>query len=136
MCEGVEYSWQGTMMRIYFPNPKARLPVRKKDGHIDLITWGRRKAQIGELPAGGWARHESIEKGIWNQWQPRPVKIIVDRFMEKDMEGQSHWFELTAGQWIQGLMAQHKKERRVYVVTVTPEMPDAIYDRWPRIMNA
>ncbi len=136
MSGGVEYTWQGKMMRIYFPNPKARLPVRKKDGRIELLTWGRRKAQIGELPSGGWARHESIEKGIWDKWQPRPVKIIVDRFMEKDMEGQSHWFELTAGQWIQGLVARHKNEQRVYVVTVVPEMPDAIHDRWPRIMNA
>jgi len=84
MCGGVEYSWHGTMMRIYFPNPKARLPVRKKDGCIELLTWGRRKAQIGELPAGGWARHESIEKGIWNQWQPRPVKII-DRMDTPEM---------------------------------------------------
>ena len=50
------------------------------------------------LPTGGWARHESIEKGIWDKWQPRSVKIIADRFMEKGMERQSHWFELTAGQ--------------------------------------
>ena len=136
MCGGVEYHDGGQIIRAYFPNPRARLPIRKKDGSIELLTWGRRKAQLGELPAGGWARLESIEKGVWDKWFPKPVKIIVDRFMEKDIEGQSHWFELTRGQWIQGLLAQTKNESRVYVVTVVPEMPDAIHDRWPRIMNA
>ena len=122
-------------MKIYFPNPKGCLPVRKKNGQYELIAWGRRKTQIGELPVGGWARLESIEKGVWDKWMPKPVKIIVQRFMEKDMEGQSHWFELMPGQHIQGLLAHSKNETRIYVVTVIPELPDAIHDRWPRIMN-
>lgn len=30
MCGGVEYTWQGNVMRIYFPTLKARLPAHKK----------------------------------------------------------------------------------------------------------
>lgn len=30
MCGGVEYTWQSHVMRIYFLNSKATLPVRKK----------------------------------------------------------------------------------------------------------
>ena len=55
--------------------------------------------------------------------------------MEKDIEGRSHWYELTRGQWIQGLVARNNYEQRIYVVTVEPEMEDAVHDRWPRILS-
>jgi hypothetical protein len=55
--------------------------------------------------------------------------------MEKDLEGHSHWYDLTRGQWIQGLVARHRQERRIYVVTIEPELAEAVHDRWPRIMS-
>ena len=84
---------------------------------------------------GGWARLESIRAGSWDHWQPRPVRLQLEGFMEKDIQGKSHWFELTAGQWIQGLVARHGVEQRVYVVTIHPEMPEAIHARWPRLIS-
>lgn len=135
MCGGVEYTHNNQTTRVHFPNPKALLPVRTRHGNIKLITWGRRKQQIGELPVGGWARLDSIEKGIWDRWFPKPVKIIVNQFMEKDIENNSHWFELTPGQCIQGLLARNHNEMRIYIVTIAPEMPDAIHQRWPRIIT-
>jgi len=47
------------------------------------------------------------------------------------MESHSHWYDLTKGQWLQGLIARDQQEQRVYVVTVTPELEDAVHDRWP-----
>ena len=135
MCGGVEYVYQGEKKRVYFPNPQAHLPVRLKNASIDYLPWGRRKQQLGQLPMGGWARHDSIKQGVWDKWFPKPVKIIVSQFMEKDMESNSHWFELPRGQWIQGLIAHNGNERRIYVVTITPVMDDAVHDRWPRIMS-
>jgi len=135
MCGGVEYIYQGEKRRVYFPNPNAHLPVRLKNGEIEYLPWGRRKQQLGQLPMGGWARHDSIKHGVWDKWFPKAVKIIVDQFMEKDMESNSHWFELPRGQWIQGLLARNGNEQRVYVVTITPVMEDAVHDRWPRIMS-
>ncbi|PVV05663.1 MAG: hypothetical protein B6D77_18580 [gamma proteobacterium symbiont of Ctena orbiculata] len=44
-------------------------------------------------------------------------------------------FDVTPGKWIQGLVARWEQERRVYVVTITPEMEDAAYERWPRILS-
>jgi len=38
-------------------------------------------------------------------------------------------------QWIQGLIAHNGNERRIYVVTITPVMEDAVHDRWPRVMG-
>jgi hypothetical protein len=135
MCSGVYYIINGHDMRIYFPNPQARLPVITRGGGTGLLAWGRRQAQAGQLPLGGWVRLDSIYAGRWDRWFPVPVKVPLSSFMEKDLEGHSHWYELTHGQWIQGLVARDGHERRIYVVTVEPELADAIHDRWPRIMS-
>ena len=100
------------------------------------VLWGRRKQQPGRLPLGGWARLDSIHSGRWDRWFPRPVKIRVLAFMEKDIEGSSHWFDLVEGQWIQGLLAHDGDQQRIYVVTIKPEMEGAVHDRWPRILSA
>jgi hypothetical protein len=113
MCGGASYTHNGEHMRVYFPNPKAKLPVITKESHTKLILWGRRKGQSGRLPLGGWARLDSIHAGIWDRWFPKPVKIPVQSFMEKDHEGKSHWFDLVKGQWIQGLVAIEKQEQRL-----------------------
>jgi hypothetical protein len=135
MCGGVYYTMKDQDTRVYFPNPKALLPVKTRAGGIKTLAWGRRHEQSGALPLGGWARLDSIYAGRWDRWFPVPVKIPVKSFMEKDLEGHSHWFDLTRGQWIQGLVARYQHERRVYVVTIEPELPEAVHDRWPRIMS-
>lgn len=134
MCGGVEYTYHGETIKTYFPNPETRLPIRQKTGEVVLVPWGRRKEQPSEFPLGGWARLDSIEKGVWDRYFPKPVKIIVDRFMEKDINRKSHWFDMKASAFIQGLLVQHKQEQRVYVVTIEGD-EDAVHDRWPRIIT-
>jgi hypothetical protein len=134
VCGGVLYRCNGEQIRTLFPNPHAMLPVRKRDGSVELLPWGRRKRQQGSLPLGGWARHESIQEGRWDKWNPIPVKLVIDEFMEQDIEGIDRWYAVTEGKWIQGLVATWDLERRVYVVTITPHMDDAIHGRWPRIL--
>ncbi len=72
MCGGVEvdgrYSATEKAIRIYFPNPKAALPVLQADGGVEWVTWGRRKEQPGHLPANGWARDDSITTGKWARY--------------------------------------------------------------------
>lgn len=135
MCGGVAYIAAGEELRCYFPNPHACLPVVLRSGQSVLLTWGRRRGEPGQLPLGGWARLESIRSGVWDRWQPRPVRLALRGFMEKDIEGASHWFELTPGQWVQGLVARTGAEQRVYVVTIHPQMPEALHPRWPRIVS-
>lgn len=136
MCGGVYYMLDGQEVRAFFPNPKACLPVRLRRGGIELLPWGRRQNQAGELPLGGWARLDAIYAGRWDRWMPTPVKLSIGQFMEQDIEGRSHWYDVTPGKWIQGLVARWERERRVYVVTITPEMSDAVHERWPRILSA
>ena len=137
MCGGVFFIHASREHRVYFPNPKAQLPVRSRSGGNILVPWGRRKEQAGMLPFGGWARLDAIHAGSWDRWFPRPAKIMVSQFMENDFVGNTRWFDIPRGKWIQGLVAVHGHERRVYVVTIEPEMAvaETFYDRWPRILS-
>ncbi len=136
MCDGVYFEYQGNILRMYFPNSKAMLPVQKKDGSLILMPWGRRQKQSGLLPMGGWARLDSIYSGRWDKYFPKPLKIPALSFMEKDFEGQSHWYDLNKGQYLQGLLARENNEQRIYIVTIEPELEDAnIHSRWPRVIQ-
>lgn len=138
MCGGARYTDQsGKVWTIYFPRPKAALPVLKKDGGIDWVTWGRRREE--EAPffvPGGWARLDSIQAGKWARFAPRPVLLPLRSFMEKDRQRRSHWIEVPPGEAIQGLLATYGSEARVYVVTTdTPAEYHWIHDRWPRLVE-
>ncbi len=80
---------------------------------------------------------DSIKAGKWKPWHPRPVLIAADQFMEKDHDDQSHWIPLDKRMAIQGLLAERKEEKRVYVVTMDtpPEYAWIQHDRWPRLVR-
>ncbi|MHB8088252.1 MAG: hypothetical protein ACYDH2_08365 [Anaerolineaceae bacterium] len=138
MCGGVKYTDnQNKTWTVYFPSPKAALPVLKKDGEIEWITWGKRKEENApEFPNGGWARLDSIKQGKWQRYLPRPVLIPIHSFMEKDADKVSHWFDMKPDEVLQGLLTIQDSVARVYVVTTdTPEEFTYIHDRWPRVIK-
>jgi hypothetical protein len=136
MPDGVMYSYGDETRTVYFANPQATLSVKLADGQVKLVPWGRRKTQIGHLPLGGWARLPTIYQGRWNAYMPKPVRLPILKFMEKDFEGSTHWYDVVAGNWIQGLLARENEEVRVYIVTITPELHTTCHDRWPRIVTS
>lgn len=136
MAEAVIFQFQNKIYTISFNNAKAVLPVKLKDGEIKLVTWGRRENENGELPLGGWARLFAIKNdNKWNLYLPKAVQIPVDKFMEKNFEGKSCWYEVTKGKCIQGLLAHENNEYRVYIVTVDPEDLMNCHYRWPHIVT-
>ena len=134
MPEAVVFHHQGKIYTVYFARANAMLPVKLATGGIKLVTWGRRQQENSEMPLGGWARIQSIHEGKWTQYFPKPVLLPIEKFMKTDFEGHIHWYEVTKGQWIQGLLANLDEEYRVYIVTITPEVLDICHDRWPRIV--
>jgi hypothetical protein len=111
-----------------------------------MVLWGARSGipgveddtgpgHIKTWPDGGWATLDDVRAGKWNRFNPKPVKIAVNRFVVIDEHHQPRWTYLTRGQYLQGLLAQAGSERRVYVVTVhSPErLPGAV---WPRIVTS
>lgn len=137
MCGGAKYTDKsGKDWTIYFPNPKAALPVLKKDGDVEWVTWGKRKEENNDFfSPGGWARLDSINEGKWNRYHPKPVLLPLQSFMEKDHDKKSHWIDVPQGYMIQGLLAAYEDQARVYVVTTeTPDEYAWVHDRWPRLV--
>lgn len=117
-------------LRVFFPNPKAALLV---DPGTDLwLPWGRRKEQPGDWPEGGWARRESLPKPYWQRWKPMEIIVRPLRWMEKDHQGKSRWFELDPGQGILCLRLDGAPGTPLYVVTV-PATGDYLADIHGRI---
>jgi putative SOS response-associated peptidase YedK len=138
MCGGAKYiDPTGKEWKVYFPNPKAALPVVKEDGAIEWVKWGRRREEPAHgFVQGGWARIDSILAGKWAKLNPKPVLLAVQSFMEKDDDRVSHWIDLPEGGAIQGLLAYMQEEVRLYVVTEdTPAEYAWVHDRWPRIIT-
>ena len=135
MCTAVLYAHHGQDIRLFFQNTKATLPVKSKKNDVLLIPWGRRIEQQGVLPKGATVALDAIYAGRWDRWFPKPVKLPITQFMQTDIEGHTHWFDLPKGKWIQGLIAREKHEQRVYIVTIEPIENDAIYTSWPRILT-
>ena len=72
MCAGLEYiEPQSKVWKVYFPSPKALLPVALSNGTVEWIKWGRRKEE--------------------------KVILTAQRFMEKDAEKVLHWIEVSQG---------------------------------------
>lgn len=88
MCGGVQigkqYTESGKVLRIYFPNLYARLPVRESaSAEVRWIPWGRREGQGGVGPRGGWARDDSITAGKWARSRPIDCLVPVEVMMER-----------------------------------------------------
>lgn len=139
MPEAVIFSYQDKMYTVSFNQSKAMLPVKLKNGEARLVTWGRRENENSELPLGGWARLTLVKndkRSLWDHYSPKPVQIPVQKFMEKNFEGKPCWYEITKGQCIQGLLAHHNNEYRIYFVTIDPEDLMNCHYRWPHIITS
>lgn len=138
MPEAMVFSYQNKIHTVYFHQTGAMLPVKLKNGECRLVPWGRRERENSDMPLGGWARLSALrdeKETKWNGYFPKPVQILADKFMEKDFEGKSCWYEITKGKCIQGLLARQGDEYRVYIVTVDPEDLMNCHYRWPHVVT-
>jgi len=136
MSIAIKYQIDSTERVVTFREPQAKLPVKLKQQGGQLMLWGRRMRESGHLPFGACALLEHIQAGQWDEYFPKSVIILANAFMERDIEGVTHWHELIRGNYLQGILARHENEYRVYVVTIFPQLPTATYARWPRIVNS
>jgi hypothetical protein len=147
MCHGIEYFREGERVLVYFDAPSPELPVRKRSGAIEFVTWGARGERylsddntpgyLLKFPLGGWAARASILAGEWEKFEPRPVRIVASRFVFTHAQLGPLFFALARGEYIQGLLAQTALQRRVYVVTVPapPEHAERLAE-WPRVITS
>lgn len=135
MCGGVFYSYQTRNIITHFHQVTAQLPVLTKTGNTVLLPWGRRIKEIGQLPLGGWVHYETLNNGTLEQYFPKLVQLPILKFMQHNIEHTKQWFDVTAGQYIQGTVLQQGKELRAYIVLITPTKHCSEYERWPKIIS-
>jgi len=137
MCGGMAFlNKSNELVKIYYPQPYPKIEVFKKDKSKVQSIWGRRNEKEFEgleIPITGWARIEAIKAGKWHKYNPEKVYILPEKYMEKDKNGKSHWFEPPMDRSLVGLLVEAKKHQRVvYVVTVpSPKKYVHIHNRWP-----
>lgn len=140
MCIAIRYkipSADAVIERVTtFREPHAKLPIKLKHKGHKMLAWGRRIHEAGNLPLGACVFLEQIQAGDWNEFFPKPVIILAQAFIGRDIEGENHWHDLVRGNYLQGVVARYVNELRIYVVTIRPQLPNAIYEHWPRIITA
>jgi len=135
MCGGLEFQKRsGEPVRVLFPNPKAAMLTNPAMN--TWLPWGRRREEPGAWPEGGWARYESVNKGYWKRWGSERVLVWPTRWMEKDRQRRSQWFDLPPGHALVCLRLAKAPGTPLYVVTSEADgdyLTD-IHDRIPKLM--
>lgn len=120
---------------VGFAHAKAILPFYETNHSLKWLPWGRRHFEAGNLPLGGWVKITALNQGEWDEFFPKYVRIPALSFMDRDIEGTCHWHDLVKGHYLQGIMANFNRERRIYLVILTPKERDSLYERWPNIVT-
>jgi hypothetical protein len=132
--EGAIYLFRNELLKIYFANPDAQLPIRLKSGELVLATWGRRVTDEGSLPFGCCVLYDDLKQGSFDKFFPKPVKVMVNEYKLTSADGlKSEWFSLTRNQYIHGVIAREGKEQRLYIITVKTSL-ETPYATVPRTL--
>lgn len=74
--------------KVYFPSPKAAIPVLGAGGEVlGWVRWGRRKGELGASPQGGWAKLKTIEHGGWEKYKPSACWVWPAVHRKKALSG-------------------------------------------------
>jgi hypothetical protein len=146
MCGGMLYKYINpeTQLleerKVFFPQPRARIPMIGDGGTVILHQWGRRNKEEDieyDVPITGWARADKLTSNYWKHYQPDQVLLPALRFSEKGKLPKSHWFEMPDNTYLMGLKIQRRDKHFIYVVT-NPAIGELekIHPRMPLIVNA
>lgn len=70
------------------------------------------------------------------QHAARGSTVPAREFMVHDVLGQEHWFAMSAGQYVRGIVAKSGRDSRLYVVIMDPPPDQGEFDGWPRVVTA
>ena len=141
MCGGLIFKTKSSekVITVYFPRPYAMIYGVNSDFEFIKAYWGKRDESEFEkidVPKIGWAKIESLAKGFWDKYNYKNVFIPAYKYMEKDKNGHSHWFDLKKEEFIQGILIVKENLNFIYVVTVPSEGDlKKIHDRWVSIVH-
>ena len=137
MCRAIRYHFDEHTYEVRFTQTGARLPVRLNNGEDSLQLWGKRPHEKCQLPIGGWARYSHVLSGRWkDDYAITSVRIPALEFAVQDVMGAEHWFKITRGQYVRGIVAKSGNESRLYVVIMDSPPDMGEFEGWPRVVNS
>lgn len=128
MCSGIEYHDRLLLWR----DADVKLPVMLRGGEISWVRWGERHGVVSMFFQGPCARLESIQTRKWSRFSPTPVKIPMQRYMERDAKGAPYWVKASAASVLQGLLAVVEGEQ---LTLDSPSEYRHVQPRWPRVIR-
>jgi hypothetical protein len=143
MCGGIKFIFQREedgleqTARVYFPQPKARIPIIHK-GRKLFIRWGRREGENENqnVPMTGWARLDKLDSPYWQKFKPEPVLIPALEFSEKGKLPKSRWFPMPSGVYVMGLQLLQPDQPYVFVITNPAAYGlEAVHPRMPHLVR-
>ncbi len=133
MCKSITYIYKNVEYTANQGDARPMLPVRLNNGKTSRILWGRGPDQPGELPFGYTVPLTDIRAGKWAEFAPRPLLVPFKSFTIDDRHGQDGWGGTADGNHIQALLATLGRERRLYIVTIQPDLANQMrFEHWPR----
>jgi hypothetical protein len=135
MCIAAWYCKNDKNVITHFCAMRAVLPIQNSQiNKQQFIIWGRRNNEYGQLPKGASVSLESVKSNQWRHYSPVLVKIPITKFMEHDLNNHAEWFDIPKGQLIQGIVLQHKAEKRCYIISSIKHLAPHVYLHWPNIV--
>lgn len=137
MSKAIEYKTPESQstQRVSFNNPQACLPVIRKDGGIELVSWGRRETDSLPLelnfPVTGWAKIEDLwnKRSFWYRYRFKEARVPAYRFMLRGDTDQPYWFTLAPEEYLRAIVVIIHGQWRVYLITT--EAPRDLFERFP-----
>ncbi len=65
--------------KVFFTNQKSQLPIKLRNGMV-YMPWGRYKGEPGGLPLCPIIPKYIINKGLYDGYFPKPVKVLVAEY--------------------------------------------------------
>lgn len=122
----------GKRYTVSFTQRQRQLPMMGAS-ESEHMTWGRNQYENGNLPIGGWCRQDLLAQGAFDHWQPQFVRLPVKGFAIHNMLARLHWFEVSPGEYLQGVILTEAGERRLYLVIMQTQRLDNWFWQWPII---
>ncbi len=110
--------------------------MRLRSGESSLLIWGKRPREKCTLPIGGCARYAHVLSGRWDQYGYKKILVPAREFMVYDVLDREHWFTVTVGQYIRGVVVKDGTDTRLYVVTMDSPPDQGEFEGWPRVVTA
>ena len=137
MYESIEVIEEGKRWEIHARSHIAELPVWIC-GRLEWITWGRREAEEGDAPLGGWITEDEAKSTTLKSERGLVYALrfqIPGSDTTKSDQQHHRWHEVPEDYALDCIVLRSRGQKRAYVVTLKATNESPLPDRWPHLIR-